>query len=214
MSSYAASRCQHIKVSGARCGSPALRQKSFCFYHQQNRPIIAECYYKADEYSTGDVDLPPFEDAHSIQTVIRQIMQLVLQKRLEPKTAGLMLYALQIASSNLKRIDIEKPQPADMVTDLENLEPKTVELENISQTSLEANHEQKDCEVNALHHPGENGNRENQNAKTESKIETKTESKTGDEELSSGTVTIQACHHPGPRAQNLERQRPKKQYVI
>src|SRR5229473_3323424 len=44
MSSIAAARCQHIKVSGTQCGSPALRSKNFCFYHQQNRPLTVECY--------------------------------------------------------------------------------------------------------------------------------------------------------------------------
>jgi hypothetical protein len=25
--------CEHIKPGGARCGSPALRDKQFCYYH-------------------------------------------------------------------------------------------------------------------------------------------------------------------------------------
>jgi hypothetical protein len=119
MEYLAAPRCRHIKVNGTQCGSPAQRHKSFCFYHQQNRPILVDCYYNPEEYATGEIALPVFEDAHSVQTVIRQIMQMVLQKRLEGKTAGLMLYALQIASSNLKRIELEKPQPEQVVTDVE-----------------------------------------------------------------------------------------------
>ena len=119
MSSLAAPRCRHIKVSGIQCGSPALRKKSFCFYHQQNRPLTVDCYYNPEEYATGEIALPVFEDAHSIQTVIRQIVQMVLQKRLERKTASTLLYALQIASSNLKRMELEKPQPEQVVTDLE-----------------------------------------------------------------------------------------------
>jgi hypothetical protein len=116
MSSFAATRCQHIKVSGIQCGSPALRSKNFCFYHQQNRPVTVECYFDGG-YATGEIDLPVFEDAHSIQSAIRQVVQMVLQKRLERKTASLLLYALQIASSNLKRMELEKPQPEQVVTD-------------------------------------------------------------------------------------------------
>jgi len=111
MSSSAAPRCQHIKVNGTQCGSPALRKKSFCFYHQQHRPLTVECYSEG-EYATGEIALPVFEDAHSIQSVIRQVVQMVLQKRIERKTASLLLYALQIASSNLKRMELEKPQPS------------------------------------------------------------------------------------------------------
>src|SRR6266436_2501725 len=116
-SSSEAPRCRHIKVNGTQCGSPAVRSKSFCYYHQQHRPILAECYSDI-EYATGEILLPVFEDAHSVQSVIRQVMQMLLQKRIERKTASLLLYALQIASSNLKRMDLEKPQPEQVVIDV------------------------------------------------------------------------------------------------
>ena len=28
-------RCQHIKVNGTQCGSPALRRNRFCFFHKR-----------------------------------------------------------------------------------------------------------------------------------------------------------------------------------
>src|ERR1700674_3168564 len=118
MSSFTAARCRHIKISGIQCGSPALRSKIFCFYHHKYRPLPVECFSDI-EYATGEINLPFFEDAHSIQAVIREVVQMVLQKRIERKTASLLLYALQIASSNLKRMDLEKPQPEQVVTDLE-----------------------------------------------------------------------------------------------
>ncbi|MGA6984854.1 MAG: hypothetical protein WBZ01_02265 [Terriglobales bacterium] len=161
MSSLAAARCRHIKVSGIQCGSPALRKKDFCFYHQQNRPIAVECYSEG-KYATGEIALPVFEDAHSVQAVIRQVVQMVLQKRIERKTASLLLYALQIASSNLKRMELEKPQPEQVVTD-----PETIGLETVSQTPLDPNqasHEAKTDGINsqdlppgtiqACHRPG------------------------------------------------------------
>jgi len=117
MSSITAPRCRHIKVNGTQCGSPAVRSKSFCYYHQQHRPILAECYSDG-EYATGEILLPVFEDAHSVQSVIRQVMQMLLQKRIERRTASLLLYALQIASSNLKRMELEKPQPEQVVIDV------------------------------------------------------------------------------------------------
>ena len=117
MSSSEAPRCRHVKVNGTQCGLPALRSKSFCFYHQQNRPILAECYSDG-KHATGEILLPVFEDAHSVQSVIRKVVQMVLQKRIERKTASLLLYALQIASSNLKRMELEKPQPEQVVIDV------------------------------------------------------------------------------------------------
>ena len=193
MSSFAAARCQHIKVSGIQCGSPALRNKTFCFYHQQNRPVTVECYYDGG-YATGEINLPAFEDAHSIQTVIHQVVQMVLQKRLERKAASLLLYALQLASSNLKRMELEKPQPEQVVTDLEPVldpheawqAPIARSGETAGETSASApptNRDQKVSEVSG-------------------------------EDLPPGT--IQACYHPGQQTQNRPRQsRPqRKQYVI
>src|ERR1700682_5584901 len=193
MSSSEAPRCRHIKVSGTQCGSPAVRSKSFCFYHQQHRPIVAECYSDG-EYSTGEILLPVFEDAHSVQSVIRQVVQMVLQKRIERKTASLLLYALQIASSNLKRMELEKPQPEQVVTDLEPVvdpheawqAPIARSGETARETSPSApptNRDQKVGEVSG-------------------------------EDLPPGT--IQACYRPGPKTQNRNRQSPtrRKQYVI
>jgi hypothetical protein len=185
MSSFAAPRCQHIKVSGIQCGSPALRSKTFCFYHQQDRPWPVECYSDI-EYATGEITLPYFEDAHSVQAVIRQVVQMVLQKRIERKTASLLLYALQIASSNLKRMELEKPQPEQVVID-----PDTV-----SQTPM------ADC--------GETARETSASA-----LPTNRGQKVGNgEDLPPGT--IQACYRPGPQTQNRPRhgRTPRKQYVI
>jgi hypothetical protein len=196
MSSFTAARCRHIKVNGTQCGSPALRSKIFCFYHHKDRPLPVPCFSDI-EYATGEIDLPFFEDAHSIQAVIRQVVQMVLQKRLERKTASLLLYALQIASSNLKRMDLEKPQPEQVVTDVEPVldpheawqAPIARSSETAGETSASApptNRDQKVSEVNAS--PGE--------------------------DLPPGT--IQACYRPGPQTQNRPRQNPprRKQYVI
>ena len=196
MSSFTAARCRHIKVSGTQCGSPALRNKIFCFYHHKDRPVPVECYSDI-EYATGEINLPFFEDAHSIQAVIRQVVQMVLQKRIERKTASLLLYALQIASSNLKRMELEKPQPEQVVTDLEPvLDPQEAwqapiarSGETAGETSASApptNRDQTVGEINAS--PGE--------------------------DLPPGT--IQACVRSGPQTQNRPRQTPprRKQYVI
>jgi hypothetical protein len=96
-------------------------------------------------------------------------MQMVLQKRLEPKTASLMLYALQIASSsNLKRIELEKPQPEQLVIDLET-KPK-------SETPIAARDQTSESPASAQH--------------------TNEDIKRSDEDLPPGT--IQACYRPGP----------------
>ena len=109
-------RCQHIKVNGTQCGSPALRNGEFCYYHQECRPTRVQVPGEGGQ-AGGAILVPVFEDANSIQVVVRQVAILVLEKRIEPKAAGLVLYALQIASSNLKRMGEEKPRPTQVVVD-------------------------------------------------------------------------------------------------
>jgi hypothetical protein len=148
MSSFAAPRCRHIKVNGTQCGSPALRNKNFCFYHQQDRPLTVECYGDGP-YATGEIALPVFEDAHSIQSVLRQVVQMLLQKRLERKTASLLLYALQIASSNLKRMELEKPQPEQVVTNLET--DSETPMAALDETARESSDKSSDEDIQHSH---------------------------------------------------------------
>jgi hypothetical protein len=214
MSSFAAPRCRHIKVNGTQCGSPALRHKNFCFYHQQDRPLTVECYSEGP-YATGQIALPLFEDAHSVQTVIRQVVQMVLQKRLERKTASLLLYALQIASSNLKRMELEKPQPEQVVIDLEKMD-----LETESKTPMAARDDgQTDCESSdkssasaqpANHDPA---NHDREASPVNASPQTNEDSKRSGEDLPPGT--IQACYQPAPQMRNRPRQnrQRKQQYV-
>jgi hypothetical protein len=193
MSSFAAPRCRHIKVNGTQCGSPAFRNKNFCFYHQRDRPLTVECYSEGP-YASGEIALPLFEDAHSIQTVIRQVVQMVLQKRLERKTASLLLYALQIASSNLKRMELEKPQPEQVVIDLER-ESETpmaaiIEDEIARESSASAQYEWNARPVNASTQTNEDKDIDR-----------------SDEGLPPGT--IQACYRPGPLVVNTRKPREK-----
>jgi hypothetical protein len=112
-------RCRHVRTNGMQCGSPALKSKELCYYHEQNQPREVELYLDGERYSDGSIVLPVFEDAHSIQTVIRQVVQLMLSRRIDRKDAGVLLYALQIASCNLKTMQAEKAKPTQVVMEPE-----------------------------------------------------------------------------------------------
>lgn len=119
MQSNSTHQCHHIKTSGVRCGSPALRNRRYCYYHQRSRPLLLNF---GDEGRAPQLfSLPPFEDAHSIQFTLRNVAHRLLDRTIGPKTAGLLLYALQIASSNLKNMKAEVPEPAQVVVDLPQL---------------------------------------------------------------------------------------------
>jgi hypothetical protein len=96
-------RCQHIKINGVQCGSPALRRNRFCFFHKRfhdERIRLA-----ADRARRGPATFihPVLEDANSIQIALMEVMRLLLSRRIDHKTASLLLYALQTASGNLHR---------------------------------------------------------------------------------------------------------------
>jgi hypothetical protein len=70
----------------------------------------------------GQILVPDFEDATSIQQVVRQVAIMALEKKIDRKTAGLVLYACQIASCNLVRMEDEMPRPVQVVVDPEKVE--------------------------------------------------------------------------------------------
>jgi hypothetical protein len=89
--------CRHILPSGDKCKSPALHGQSFCyFHHTQRRPT--------PRTANGTLQLPLIEDAHSIQQSLNAVLHALAAGRLQPRTASLLLYGLQVASSNLRAV--------------------------------------------------------------------------------------------------------------
>lgn len=118
-------RCQHLKVNGTQCGSPALRRNRFCYFHKRHheeRIALHLDHLKTDRLKDERsrrrimIDLPVLEDANSIQVSLMQIMRLLIAGQLDGKIAGLLLYALQTASANLPRTKFE-PYIHDVVLD-------------------------------------------------------------------------------------------------
>ncbi|MGA8149986.1 MAG: hypothetical protein WB952_03490 [Terriglobales bacterium] len=115
------SRCQHIKVNGTQCGSPALKGRRLCFFHNRWRETRIEfCLSGAPVRAITSIDLPVLEDANSVQVALMQVLRLILARQLDPKTAGLLLYGLQTASLNLSHTRFE-PTQRDVV-----IEPRHV----------------------------------------------------------------------------------------
>src|SRR5512143_1422917 len=103
-------RCHHLKTNGTQCGSPALRDHKFCYFHQRwrCRRLVINTNIQRER---SKVTLPVFEDANSIQVGLMEVTRLLLTNQIDPKTAGLLLYALQTASANLKHTSFEPEQP-------------------------------------------------------------------------------------------------------
>ncbi len=115
-------QCEHIKANGEFCGSPALRGRHYCYFHLTHigRRLHAERVHAQDVEQSVDagtlpLELPPFEDASSIQIALMQVVDAILHGRLDSKRAGLVLYALQTASSNLSNGAVFEPSASATV---------------------------------------------------------------------------------------------------
>lgn len=118
-------QCEHIKVNGEFCGSPALRGRNYCYYHLTyigRRMRAQRAHANAADASTVALELPPLEDAASIQMSLMQVIDAILHNRLDTKRAGLVLYALQTASANLARADFSQTQGATVAGGYDNFE--------------------------------------------------------------------------------------------
>jgi len=110
-------RCQHIKINGTQCGSPALRREIYCFFHMRWALKSMEIdESRQRERWNATLALP--EDADSIQMGLGEVIRLMLTRQVDHRTAALTLYALQTASANLKHTSFEPP-PTTVVIDRE-----------------------------------------------------------------------------------------------
>jgi hypothetical protein len=103
---YSDESCQQIRYDGELCRAAALRGKKFCYYHLHAGPLPKDID-NLGVIPKVEFNLPLLDDATAIQATITLICEHLLHRRLEPKKAGILLYALQVASSNLKHINKE-----------------------------------------------------------------------------------------------------------
>jgi hypothetical protein len=118
--------CRHIKTNGRRCKSPSLGLSAFCYFHSrlhrrhknllESAPVLHENNSNPTSSATGqpqylpdplELELPPLEDAESIQVSISLLVLALARNRIDSKRAAVLLYGLQLASSNARSITIE-----------------------------------------------------------------------------------------------------------
>jgi len=95
---HEAPRCQHIRMNGRRCGSPALRGENYCYFHD------------SVENPSGSYSLPFPEDATSLQYGVMMVIRMLISGHVEIKRCWALLYSLQIASANLRTFAAERAE--------------------------------------------------------------------------------------------------------
>jgi hypothetical protein len=113
-------RCQHLKINGTQCGSPALRRHRFCYFHKRFQDERIQLSADRARRGVATFELPILEDANSIQIALMQVMRLLVSGQLDHKTASLLLYALQTASTNL-RMTRFAPSTNDVILDVRDV---------------------------------------------------------------------------------------------
>ena len=93
--------CTHIKVTGVRCGSPALKGEEFCYFHQNairsvRRPKQSRLH-----------PIAMIEDEESIQYALMEVINALMKNTIDLKRATLILRALHIAVKNASRVKFE-----------------------------------------------------------------------------------------------------------
>jgi len=123
--------CRHIKTNGRRCKSPSLGLSAFCYFHSrlhrrhknlvENSSALVEPNPSPSSSASGtpqylpdyatqnpiELDLPPLEDVESIQVSISLLIAALARNRITAKRAAVLLYGLQLASTNARSITIE-----------------------------------------------------------------------------------------------------------
>jgi hypothetical protein len=135
-------RCQHVKVNGTQCGSPALRRRRLCYFHERIRQEQSKI--AADGSAQRRFDLPLLEDANSVQVALMKVIQMLGSGGMDHKTAGLILYALQTASVNLRNAEFEVAEATDVVIDRDTVNATSINGPQWFEDDFEAEAEDED----------------------------------------------------------------------
>lgn len=103
--------CAHIKMDGQRCGSPALRGFTHCYYHKPLRQMMpartAHLRVRPElprrEISFAELKAPLLEDAVAIQIGLTRVIDDLLHDRVSVRQARLILSELRSASAGLRQ---------------------------------------------------------------------------------------------------------------
>ena len=90
--------CRHIMPTGAKCHSPAMRGKAYCYFHMpgsRNAQGQSRARHKP-------LKLPDLVSRSAIQSALGQVLDAIGSSKIGPKAAGQLLFGLQIASDKFR----------------------------------------------------------------------------------------------------------------
>lgn len=88
--------CRHIKPSGERCNSPAMRGHSFCYFHSR-------AHKRTRPTDRRDLSFPVLEDFAAIQESIAKVLDAIVNENISSRQSSQILRGLQIAMQTIPR---------------------------------------------------------------------------------------------------------------
>jgi hypothetical protein len=102
-----APRCEKVREDGTVCGSPQMKGYRYCYTHERMLQTQSQ-----------KLELPALDDANAVQMAIMRVQKALIDDEISEKKAGLLLYSLQMASSNLKHTTFTSKDKKDVVTEM------------------------------------------------------------------------------------------------
>jgi len=99
-----APRCEHVFTDGRCCKAPRVKKGKLCYAHtlmEEKRPL--------------ELNLPPLEDANAVMLWLMDVLRGLAEGRTTEKTAGIMLYGLQLAMVNARFTTFQDTDYKEMV---------------------------------------------------------------------------------------------------
>jgi hypothetical protein len=97
--------CRHVKEDGTYCGSPALRDRKYCYYHLMHRGRRLRRARALRDNLPYRLEIQSLDNPYAVRAALTDIAQALAAGQLEPRTAGKLLYAIQQVTAANRRIE-------------------------------------------------------------------------------------------------------------
>jgi len=97
--------CRHVKEDGTYCGSPALRDRKYCYYHLMQRGRRLRRARALRDNLPYRLEIQSLDNLYAVRDALTEIAQALAAGQLDPRTAGKLLYAIQQVSATNRRIE-------------------------------------------------------------------------------------------------------------
>ena len=116
--------CRHVHETGTYCGSPALRDRKYCYYHLMQRTRRLRRARALRDNVPYRLEIPALDNLYAIRNAITEVVQAVGSGQLDPRAAGKMLYGIQQVTSVNRRIEKMEAAQLEKMKDGEDAVPQ------------------------------------------------------------------------------------------